>query len=89
MKKLSLLRHNALAASTALAVKTRNWIRVRYGRPTTKHCPKCGSDAVVPLRSINMKICSDCKSEFAWTLDAGQKALMAPSRADRRPPGSA
>lgn len=55
---------------------------------TTKICPECRSDAVVGLRSMNLKICSDCKAEWPWTLAPGQKPLIAPSRADRRPPES-
>lgn len=51
---------------------------------TTKLCPHCGSDAVVTLRSLNKKICSDCKEEYDWNLDPGQKVLLAPSRADGR-----
>lgn len=53
---------------------------------TTKLCPYCEHDVVVPLRSLNSKICNGCKQEFPWTLDPGQKPLLAPSRADRRAP---
>lgn len=56
---------------------------------TTKLCPHCGHDVVVPLRSLNSKICNGCKKEFPWSLDPGQKPLLAPSRADRRPPEAA
>ncbi|BCP56225.1 hypothetical protein K32_48420 [Kaistia sp. 32K] len=48
-----------------------------------KACPQCSSDAVVLLRSMNLKLCSDCKHEWAWHLDAGQKPLVASNRADR------
>lgn len=51
---------------------------------TTKICPQCGSDAVVALRSMDKKLCSDCKAEWPWKLDPGQKPLVASSRADRK-----
>lgn len=50
---------------------------------STKACP-CGETRLVLLRSINLKLCPSCKCEIAWPLNAGQKALLRPHRADRR-----
>lgn len=52
---------------------------------TTKICQLCGGDCMIPLRSLNLKICNDCKKETPWDLEPGQKSLVAPSRADRKP----
>lgn len=68
-----------------MATRAGNWYRLNFAEPSTKFCPCCGSTVVVPLRSINMKICNNCAHEFSWTLDPGQKPLQASSRADRRP----
>lgn len=72
------------ATINRLKTRLRNWLRVRFGRITTKHCPSCGSDVVIPLRSINLKICNSCKREFPWTLSEGQRPVVASSRADRK-----
>ncbi len=45
------------------------------GPGTTKICPHCWSDSVVGLRSTHEKICNNCKREFPWPLDPGQKPL--------------
>ncbi len=50
---------------------------------TTKICPHCGSDCMIPLRSINLKICNTCKRETPWTLDEDQKPVVTSNRADR------
>lgn len=68
------------------------WLRARITRnrvPSTKRCPKCRSDVLVLFTSTNLKICNNCKHEFAWHLDPGQTALHAPSRADRKQPKEA
>lgn len=41
------------------------------------HC-KC--DKLVLLRSINIKMCPDCKKKYIWNLDKGQKPLITSSR---------
>ncbi|MND99971.1 hypothetical protein D3C76_675470 [compost metagenome] len=51
---------------------------------TSKICPQCGCDCMVALRSLNRKICPDCRSEVPWTLDEGQRAVVTTNRADRR-----
>lgn len=53
---------------------------------STKSCPACSCTDLVLLRSLNKKICADCKTEFDWFLDPGQKPLQGPSRADRKTP---
>lgn len=52
---------------------------------TTKQCPDCGSDALVLLHSTDTKLCADCKSEFHWPLDEGQKAVLTSHRDTRKP----
>jgi hypothetical protein len=42
-------------------------------KPTTKLCPECGNSCLVELRSQNLKICADCKTQIKWDLDEGQK----------------
>jgi len=72
---------------TNAAERIRRWLRLHFAKPSTKFCPFCGSTVVVPLRSINRKICNCCKQEFEWNLSPGQKPLQGPSRADRRQSG--
>lgn len=50
---------------------------------STKACP-CGESRLVLLRSVNLKLCPTCGHEINWPLDAGQRALISSSRADRR-----
>ncbi len=45
-------------------------------KKSTKQCPKCGSTVLCLLRSLNLKICHDCKHQFNWCLDLGQKKLI-------------
>ena len=78
-----MIRATTLRLST-IATLVGNWYRLHFAEPSTKFCPRCGSTVVVPLRSINMKICNNCTHEFTWKLDPGQKPLQAPSRADRK-----
>lgn len=52
---------------------------------TTRICPSCGSDAMVPLPSLNLKICCDCKTETPWHLTAGQTPVLTSSRDTRKP----
>lgn len=44
----------------------------------------CGG-ALVNLTSMNKRICSDCKKEYEWNLDEGQKPLISSNRGDRFP----
>ena len=37
-------------------------------------CEKCGGPLIL-LRSQCLKVCSDCKAEYHWPLDPGQKPL--------------
>ena len=53
---------------------------------STKACP-CGETRLVLLRSINRKLCPTCRGSIIWPLDAGQKALVRPNRADIQPAG--
>lgn len=48
-----------------------------------KACPKC-SGPLVQLRSLNLRICNDCKAEYEWNLKPGQPPLITNNRADRR-----
>lgn len=57
-------------------------------KETTKVCPNCESTALVELRSINRKICSDCGKNIPWYLEPGQKPLLTKTRvnnAHKRP----
>lgn len=54
---------------------------------STKACP-CGETRLVLLRSINRKLCPTCRGSIIWPLDVGQKALVRPNRADRKPVGA-
>lgn len=49
-----------------------------------KPCPAC-TGPLVPLRSLSVRICNDCKTEYRWTLEDGQKPLIANNRHDRKP----
>ena len=53
-----------------------HYLRIHSKPRSTKHCPKCGSDVLCLLRSQNVKICHECKHEFPWNLDEGQKRLL-------------
>ena len=54
---------------------------------STKICPECGGTAIVALRSINKKLCSECLHEYDWNLDEGQVSLLAVRRAASEPVG--
>jgi hypothetical protein len=43
---------------------------------TTKHCPKCGTERLLLLRTCNLKICVDCHISIPWYLGAGQSPLF-------------
>ncbi|MCK8069496.1 hypothetical protein [Cobetia sp. 1CM21F] len=49
-------------------------------KTSTKHCPHCGSTALVLYSSTNEKQCGDCHLIFEWTLDEGQPPLVGPAR---------
>jgi hypothetical protein len=40
-----------------------------------ERCPKC-SGGLLLFWSLNKKVCSDCRTEFAWFLSEGQKPLI-------------
>lgn len=44
-------------------------------KETTKECPNCGNMHLVLLHSMNMKLCTDCRTEIPWYLEEGQKPL--------------
>lgn len=46
-------------------------------------CPKCGGP-LVPLRSLLLKLCNDCKHEVAWPLEPGQPPLITTNRDKRK-----
>lgn len=48
----------------------------KSGKVSTTICPHCGSTAVVPMPSMNLKMCGDCYKDFPWTLDPGQKPVF-------------
>lgn len=43
---------------------------------STKECPKCGSRVLREFRSLNKKVCHDCKAEIPWYLEVGQTSLI-------------
>ncbi|WP_313453248.1 hypothetical protein [Stutzerimonas nitrititolerans] len=47
----------------------------------------CGNTRLVKLTSQNLKICTDCKREIPWNLDAGQQPVYRPHRSDRKARG--
>ena len=49
----------------------------------TPCCPHCAAP-LIALRSLNLRICADCKREFDWPLNAGQAPLLNNNRADRK-----
>lgn len=49
---------------------------------STKACPHCGCTDLVHLR--DSKLCPDCKREFPWPLEPGQRRAVSSHR-DRRP----
>ena len=59
-------------------------IRNRYAlkRPTGRAMCRCA--CLVPLRSMQIKICVDCGKEHAWKLRDDQKPLIGSNRAGRR-----
>ena len=50
-------------------------------RKSTKACPFCGCTDLVLLR--DSKLCPDCKQEFAWHLEPGQRRAVSSHR-DKR-----
>lgn len=54
------------------------------GRQTTKVCPRCFDERMVPLRSTNQKICPTCQYEVPWPLEYDQTPTLLPSRATRK-----
>lgn len=43
---------------------------------STKECPKCGSKILREFRSLNKKVCHECKTEILWYLEDGQESLI-------------
>ena len=43
---------------------------------TTKVCPGCLNTALLELRTMNKKVCTDCGTEIGWSLEKGQKTLV-------------
>lgn len=81
---MSYLTHRRRAL-TRLARKAWLWFQIRVrGVQTTKVCPKCFDEAMVPLRSINQKICPSCQHEIPWRLEHDQQSTLQPSRATRK-----
>jgi len=50
---------------------------------TAKRCTLC-SGPLVSLRGQGARICNDCKTEFEWLLDDGQRPLLGSNRGDRK-----
>lgn len=50
---------------------------------TAKRCKLC-SGPLISLSGQRARICNDCKTEFDWPLDDGQKPLINSSRGDRK-----
>ncbi len=46
-------------------------------------CPKCGGP-LVPLRSLLLKLCTDCQHEVPWPLAPGQPPLITTNRDKRK-----
>lgn len=46
-------------------------------------CPKCGGP-LVPLRSLLLKLCTDCQHEVPWPLNPGQPPLITTNRDKRK-----
>lgn len=42
----------------------------------------CKCETLILLRSLNLKMCPDCKAKYSWTLKENQKPLIT-SSADR------
>ena len=45
-------------------------------KETTKECPNCGNTHLILLTSLQLKLCTDCRTEIPWYLDEGQKPLL-------------
>jgi len=45
-------------------------------KQSTKHCPKCGNDKLLLLRTLNKKVCTDCNLTIDWKLDKDQRPLF-------------
>lgn len=41
-----------------------------------KYCPSCGSLDLVPLSSIDKRICNDCKTYVDWKLAPNQQSVL-------------
>lgn len=46
-----------------------------------RNCPVCG-ERMVLLFSLNKKLCCNCKQEYDWELDEGQKPVFGGKRDD-------
>jgi hypothetical protein len=36
---------------------------------------KCGNSNLILLRTMNLKLCTDCRAELPWDLNPGQKPV--------------
>ena len=43
---------------------------------STKGCYNCGNTYLLCLRTLNLKICTDCDTTIPWFLELNQKALF-------------
>ena len=67
----------AVARHLFLGIRQKN--ALSYGTAAMiKHC-QCGGP-LVALRSLNLRICADCKREIEWRLDEGQRPLIGNNR---------
>lgn len=45
-------------------------------KQSTKQCPKCKNTQLLLLRTLNLKICTDCGIKIPWYLEDKQKTLI-------------
>ena len=57
-------------------------LRAKLDDAKGKRC-ECGGP-LVALRSVDLRICNDCKTETPWRLSEGQKPLIGSNRSDRK-----
>lgn len=49
---------------------------------STRTCPKCKSDIMVPFHSTNEKMCADCGHTIPWPLTGDQKPVFNDAKRD-------
>ena len=51
-------------------------MKINYDKISTKQCPKCYNTNLLLLRTLNLKICTDCNIKIPWFLETNQKTLL-------------